>query len=262
MRFFKDIEFPYYGCVEDGHKRCHTPIYYGIQFNGSGTLRLRIGSGKCRTYQGPCAFITHPGTEFFYEIPADEKHNYFVICFTGGRVKELIGNKLLDLSPEVYNISDPEKFRDTMQGLVAKHKNLEHDFCVLELQSLLLQLRSSSGVKSGREGVFPEQHKKILELAEAIRKAPAEKWDFHLEARKLSMSLRYFRMVFTKVNQLSPHNFMLRERLVRSAKALVSGNDTIAGIANDNGFEDVFYFSRIFKKYYHLSPSQYRKEFS
>ena len=131
-----------------------------------------------------------------------------------------------------------------------------------KLQSLLLQLRNCSGVKSGREGVFPEQHKKILELAEAIRKAPAEKWDFHLEARKLSMSLRYFRMVFTKVNQLSPHNFMLRERLVRSAKALVSGNDTIAGIANDNGFEDVFYFSRIFKKYYHLSPSQYRKEFS
>ncbi|MBO5992359.1 MAG: helix-turn-helix domain-containing protein [Lentisphaeria bacterium] len=52
------------------------------------------------------------------------------------------------------------------------------------------------------------------------------------------------------------------ECLVRSAKALVSGNDTKANIANDNGFEDVFYFSRIFKKYYHLSPSQYRKEFS
>ena len=262
MRFFKDIEFPYYGEVEDGHCRCHTPIYYGIQFNASGTLRLRIGNGKLRTCQGPCAFITHPGAKFCYEIPADERHGYYVICFTGAGVNKFVASGLLDLSPEVYKISDPERFRNTMKNLTQKHREHEHDFCVLELQSLLLQLHNSSRSSSGNGGVFPEQYEKMLELAEAIRKAPAEKWDFHLEARKHNMSLRYFRMVFTKVNQLAPHDFMLKERLARSARALISGNDTISAIAGDNGFDDVFYFSRIFKKHYHLPPSQYRKEFS
>ena len=109
-----------------------------------------------------------------------------------------------------------------MKSLAQKHREHEHDFCVLELQSLLLQLHNSSRSSSGNGGVFPEQYEKMLELAEAIRKAPAEKWDFHLEARKHNMSLRYFRMVFTKVNQLAPHDFMLKERLARSARALIS----------------------------------------
>ena len=76
------------------------------------------------------------------------------------------------------------------------------------------------------------------------------------------MSPRYFRMIFTKVTQLSPHNLMLRERLVKAAHALTSGNETVYNIAAENGFKDQFYFSRIFKKYYRLSPLQYRKEFS
>ena len=32
--------------------------------------------------------------------------------------------------------------------------------------------------------------------------------------------------------------------------------------AEECGFKDEFYFSRIFKKYYHLSPKQYRREFN
>ncbi|MBO5991299.1 MAG: helix-turn-helix domain-containing protein [Lentisphaeria bacterium] len=48
----------------------------------------------------------------------------------------------------------------------------------------------------------------------------------------------------------------------RAARALTSGNETIYNIAAETGFQDPFYFSRIFKKYYRLSPLQYRKEFS
>lgn len=262
MHFFKDIDFPYSGKVEDGHKRCHTPLYYGIQFNEAGTLRLRIGDGKLRTFQGPCAFITHPGTEFFYEIPSGEKHNYFVICFTGSGVRQFIKSKLLDLSPRVYKIGEPEKFKSTMQNLVRKHNTLEHDYCVLELQNLMLQLRDTVNLKKNVPHIHSVQYRRISELAEAIKLAPEKNWDFTAEARKLNMSPRYFRMIFTKVTQLSPHNLMLKERLHRAAHALTSGNETIYNIAAENGFQDPFYFSRIFKKYYRLSPLQYRKEFS
>lgn len=262
MHFFKDIEFPYSGKVEDGHKRCHTPLYYGIQFNETGSLRLRIGNGKLRTYHGPCVFITHPGTEFFYEIPSGEKHNYYVICFTGSGVRQFIKSKLLDLSPRVYKVGDPEKFRSTMQSLVRKHNALEHDYCVLELQNLLLQLRDTAEREKTPHKICSAQYKKISELAEAVKRAPEKSWDFTEESRKLNMSPRYFRMIFTKVTQLSPYNLMLKERLARAAYALTSGNETIYNIAAENGFNDQFYFSRIFKKYYRLSPLQYRKEFS
>lgn len=262
MRFFKDIAFPYFGAVEDGHKRCHIPIYYGIQYNESGTLHLRIGKAKCRTYQGPCAFITHPGTEFFYEIPRCEQHNYYAICFTGSRVNEFIKNGLLDISPKVYKINDPERFRNTISSLIEKHNTPEDDFCVLELQNLLLQLHLPYNKTTDDCKIPHGLLKKITDLSRAIRQSPRLDWNFSVEARKLNISPRYFRMVFTGANRLSPHKFLLRERLAKAAQALISSDETIYNIAGENGFKDAFYFSRMFKKHYKLSPSQYRKEFS
>jgi len=39
------------------------------------------------------------------------------------------------------------------------------------------------------------------------------------------------------------------------------GLTKIASVAEQCGFDDQFYFSRLFKKYYHFSPLRYRREF-
>jgi AraC-like DNA-binding protein len=86
-------------------------------------------------------------------------------------------------------------------------------------------------------------------------------WDFEKEARKLAVSYPHFRRLFEQFFQVPPGKFLLSARLEKAA-ALLTGSDLqIREVAQECGFEDEFYFSRIFKKYRRLPPKKYRSNF-
>ena len=49
-------------------------------------------------------------------------------------------------------------------------------------------------------------------------------------------------------------------RLKKSIELMADQNNTISGIAYEVGFSDPNYFSKVFKKVYKLTPSDYRKQ--
>ena len=260
MNFYKGLQFPFVAQVSDGHKRTHVPRYYGIQFNESGPLHLRIGSHKEKTYTGAWVFITHPAAEFSYEIPGPVHHNYWAVCFTGPRVRQYLKNGLLSLAARAYPIHDPERFRRTIHELYVMRKREQYDFCVLLLENLLLQLHLPTR-HSPAAGLSPWQSETLRALGEAVRDNPLKKWNFDSEARKLHVTPRHFRTLFSSVNGLPPGHFLLKERLSHAAADLLNTSDSVSMIAFKNGFHDEFYFSRLFRKYYLLAPKYYRQEF-
>ena len=261
MNFYKGLQFPFASHVADGHRRTHVPKYYGIQFHETGTLHLRIGrQGRLKSYCGAVVFITHPGAEFSYEFSAAEKHNYYAVCFTGSRVAHYLQSGLLSLAPRVHRVADPERFRKTILEFCLLRRHEEYDFCTLKLEELLLQLHRHDKPRETGQAV-PYQIEKLEKLAAGIRREPGKAWDFAEEAARLNVSLRHFRSLFARVNRMPPGHFLLRERLDRAARELLSSQDTVGAIADRNGFADEFYFSRIFKKYYRLAPRFYREEF-
>ena len=261
MNYFDDLEVPFAMPVADGHCRTHTPLYYGIQYNQSGTVHLQIGDGPKHVISGSAVFITHPGVKFSYHLLPGEKHNYHAVCFAGERVRKFLESGLLSLDPVVYPIQDSKKFMQTILELIEMRTIGQHDVCVNLLENLLLQIRHSEERKRSVEAT-PYQTKTLRKLAEKIRQHYSEPWDFSEEAKKIFVSERHFRSLFAQVNELPPLHYLLRIRLEQAAERLIHTRDTIKSIAVECGFQDEFYFSRIFKKYYHLSPKQYRKEFN
>ena len=81
-------------------------------------------------------------------------------------------------------------------------------------------------------------------------------------AEKAGVSDTYLRRIFKKKYGLSPAGYITRERL-RLAKALLEREEgqSIQAVATQVGFRDPLYFSRIFRKQYGLSPTDYCKEF-
>ncbi|HIT91243.1 MAG TPA: helix-turn-helix domain-containing protein [Candidatus Merdenecus merdavium] len=67
--------------------------------------------------------------------------------------------------------------------------------------------------------------------------------------------------VFNKYSGMGPGDYLLSYRLNRAKELLVVENVSIKEIALAVGFSDPLYFSRIFKKQFALSPSEYRKRF-
>lgn len=261
MNYYDDLEIPFAMHVIDGHLRVHTPLYYGIQYNQSGTVHLQIGNGPKHVISGPAVFITHPGTKFSYHLLPEEKHNYHAVCFMGNRVMKFLESGLLSLDPVVYPIQDSKKFMQTILELIEMRKIGKLDICVNLLENLLLQIRYS-GDRNHLAEVTPYQSKALKSLAEKIRRNYGDMWDFSEEAKKLFVSERHFRSLFAQVNELPPLHYLLRIRLEQAAERLIHTRDIIKAVAEECGFKDEFYFSRIFKKYYHLSPKQYRREFN
>ena len=135
----------------------------------------------------------------------------------------------------------------------------QQDVCVNLVENLLLQLRLPGEHKFIKQ--TPYQIDVLKALAEKIRQDCSREWNFAREAGKMFISERHFRTLFTQVNYLPPQHFLLRVRLEQTAKLLVNTKESVSEIAGKCGFRDYFYFSRLFKKYYLLSPRQYRKEF-
>ena len=54
---------------------------------------------------------------------------------------------------------------------------------------------------------------------------------------------------------------MMSRKPDKAAKLLKSTSSPIKEVAALSGWENMFYFSRLFRRKYYLSPLQYRKEF-
>ena len=66
---------------------------------------------------------------------------------------------------------------------------------------------------------------------------------------------------YRKVNGLTgltPNNYIRRIRMEKSKELLENSNFTISEIAYKTGFSSAFYFSKLFKEYYGMPPSQFR----
>lgn len=65
-----------------------------------------------------------------------------------------------------------------------------------------------------------------------------------------------------KFFNLSPANYVNEIRLSKAEKLLVMTSDNVTQIATSVGFDDVSYFSKLFKLHFGYSPLGYRKQFS
>jgi len=77
-------------------------------------------------------------------------------------------------------------------------------------------------------------------------------------AKKMGCSQTYFRRLFKMRTGRSSLEYLLRLRLQHAKSLLKQTNIPIAEIAHSIGYEDAFYFSRVFKKACGISPSHFR----
>ena len=93
-----------------------------------------------------------------------------------------------------------------------------------------------------------------------MQEHPEAEWNFGEEAGKLSLSVTHFRRLFLKCAGQSPERYLRTIRIEKAAQLLRETHQSVALVAEAVGLEDISHFSKVFKKHYHLSPLNYRKE--
>lgn len=84
--------------------------------------------------------------------------------------------------------------------------------------------------------------------------------DLDQYAKELNLSRSRFYHLFKKTMGCAPYTYILDLRLEHAAEYLLSTNDPISQISYSVGFTDPFYFSRLFKKKFGISPKNFRNQ--
>ena len=72
-------------------------------------------------------------------------------------------------------------------------------------------------------------------------------------------SAQHLNRLFKQTVGVTPLQYLLRLRMDRAAQLLVDGQWTVAAVGQAVGYDSPFYFSRVFRKHFGLSPSQYQQ---
>ena len=266
IEYFEDLQFVCHGEMSRSTtvKFRDDFTYWGLQFSRRGRFKLQIDRNTPEYTDDACVFVNFPQADFLYgaEDPENGIENKIFICFKGSRVQRyLCGNMLKERrNNALIRPANPDKFMRKMRLirtlLMLPHSSENHARAVLALEQLLLEMSTVSHTAGARRD---ERYEAFADLTERIAAAPELKWNFEKEARRLSVSYAHFRRLFEQFFKLPPGAFLLSARLEKAAALLNGTSQPIRQIAQECGFEDEFYFSRIFKKHMKASPKIYRE---
>lgn len=236
-------------------------IFYGIQYNHSGRFTLQIDHGTIYSAEGPHAFFTTPGHYYEYGSPPGETRSHNFICSEGPRCQYYIDSGLMDTTrdPPLIPVKKPEKFLTTMTEILTLMRQPEMipPRAVLLFEDLLLQLYEFD---AGTPHLPIWQEHFFTNLLIKIRNAPTKEWDFQAQAKLCCITEIHFRRLFKLLAGLPPQQFLIQQRLQFAVRLLLEKPlMPISAVAEMSRIGNVYYFSRLFKKRYHVSPREFRR---
>lgn len=91
-----------------------------------------------------------------------------------------------------------------------------------------------------------------------MRSKLSEKLTLENLALMNKLSASHFSLLFRKETGMAPLDYFIHLKLQQACLLLLTTESKIVNIAKNLGYEDSYYFSRLFKKYMKMSPQQYR----
>ncbi|MDD2215234.1 MAG: AraC family transcriptional regulator [Parabacteroides sp.] len=107
-----------------------------------------------------------------------------------------------------------------------------------------------------------EVHKEIVErITGYILNNLHETLDLKQLADNANLSCFHFHRIFTQLKGETPHNFIRRCRVEKAVQLIQSGQSLfLHEIAYECGFTTQSLFVKTFRKYYGISPHEFRKQ--
>jgi AraC-like DNA-binding protein len=105
----------------------------------------------------------------------------------------------------------------------------------------------------------PRDRKRAVETALWLDANAHEPVDLDSAARRAGLSPYHFLRLFAKIVGVTPHQYLLRSRLRRAARALAEDDRPVSDIALDVGFADLSNFVRTFHRAAGVSPRSFRQ---
>ena len=176
---------------------------------------------------------------------------------------ELINRPLIELSevefPTVIHTREPQKYVQLFRKLLEAFQEKSYGYHLELRGGLLLILKLMVEDVATHEGIDRKnpQRDKIAVAIQYMYEHYKRELDINQLARSLHFSPNHFRALFKAATGKTMLEFLTNIRMDKAKEYLVSGSYTFLEICEMIGYEDIHYFSRLFKKREGLSPKNY-----
>ena len=255
-----DLDFSQCGEVPNCSAVIHQKVKLGLVINyiwGGSIFFVDPKSKKSYVLDEGTCYWTFPHQVYHYG-PVEKTWHQMWIVLNGSRAEEYRIHQWLPEKICFQKIKNRSRFEKKLRFVfegVPKRGRLDSMRNVNVLESLLLDLKEERDLLEG-----PRNIDLIKDTIESIVANPFFNWSFEREAKSMSISLSHFRRLFRAEVGRPPQDFILRMRMENIAEKLRMRKDPVSSIAKNEGYENLHYFSRLFKKTMGVSPREYRKQ--
>lgn len=177
--------------------------------------------------------------------------------YSGLELLELLRKK--ELQTKVILISGYAEFEYAQSAI----RNGAYDYLLKPIDQEKLQivleriLGDGAGIlENEQELVAPSTIRKIMD---EIKEHYTENITLTVLAEKYAISVSYLSELLKEHLQLSFSEYISSKRIQKAKELLADESLSIEQIAEQTGYNDYFYFTKVFKKNTGISPSKYRK---
>jgi AraC-like DNA-binding protein len=211
------------------------------------------------------SFVIEPEQLISYVSDETDPWHYCWIAFTGTQAAALVVSTGVNpLQPIIHtkrNRHIPVLFRHIQQALRSKKANAQ--LKSIGYLHLLLGEYCETLSASTLTGVVTEaESDRIVQQAiHYLSTQYAEPITIELMAESLGYNRAYLSRMFKRHTKVTPVTFLLKLRVDKARLLLRERLElTIEQIASSVGFYDPLYFSKQFRRWYGVSPSEYRNQ--
>lgn len=243
--------------IDMGSYRPNGRIDYHILYIFEGCCHVNL-MNKTTIAPAGSVVIFSPFEKQDYKFYKNDKSISYFIHFTGTACKQLIEEMQLN-NQNICNIGKSTSLQKLFNSLINEFQQ-KQKYNKYRLQGLLLEILSLIARKNSiMQYSDPVTNKKFNEICRFMYSNFSKNFTIHDYAKMCNLSESRFSHQFTEIIGVSPKQYLIITRIEAAKELLISSDLTVLQISEAVGIFNQNYFSRIFKKYTKLSPTEYRK---
>lgn len=240
-----------------------TDLETNLHFNQNGKLRTnefiyRISGDNITTFNNKKIYNTNQTLEFLPK--GREGANYHVdIHNTGDSIIIYFDTDyVISDKPFSINTSDTDigNIIIKMEKIWAKNEFGYYHKCMSLMYQILYELKNRESSYTLRK-----HHDKIKPAVDYIHENFCNP-NFSIKdlPQMCNMSYSYFKKLFSNEFKMTASKYVTKLRMNRAIELLFLQNSNITDISRLLGYENVYYFSKVFKDYFGMSPTTYKNQ--
>lgn len=232
-------------------RRSFETVNFSIILRGGGTY---IHKGRKWRVTAPCVIMQRPGD--FVEYGPEGPHAFWTelfLIYPETLMENLRNSGLLPSRRLVWSIKNPAGVRSAIEDLANRADEVQPAARIDRIvERLILETRLRPTPRAVEQEV-------IQNMLEDIRGNWRKPPNMEQTAKTYGISVATLKRRWASAIGIPPAKYAMGIRIGEACRQLAETSNSIAKIAQVCGFEDEFYFSRVFRRVQGIPPREYRK---